>query len=577
MKLSKAFWQTYKEAPSDAEVISHKLLVRAGFIHKTGSGIYSYLPMAQRTIKKIENIIREELDAIGAQELEMSFVTPAQLWKESGRWDSMGPEMLRVKDRKENDFCLSPTNEESITDIFRKAITSYKQLPVSLYQIKTKFRDEIRPRFGLMRGKEFIMKDAYTFSMDKKCLDEQYQLYYKAYSNILNRMGLEHIIVEADPGSMASGDAQTHEFQVIADSGEDTVVQAKGAGYAANLEKASTDRQNLKFSPSSEVEEVLTEDTQTCEAVAKLLDIPITQTIKALMYKASYGEKSANYMLLLLGDDSLNELKLKNFLKADAVQALSVYEMKSLGLIKGYMSPYGITEKISFIFDKTIDPDCGYVAGANKENYHIKGFTPSRDVETFKRADLRMAKAGDYAPNSDQLIEFKKGIEVGHIFQLGDKYTKSMKASVLTQSGKKESPLMGCYGIGVTRTMAAAIEQSHDENGIIWPASIAPYSVYFAVIGKKDTTKKLADEIYGEMTSKNIEVLYDDRGFGPGPMFKDADLLGLPVRVVLGERDYSSSGELEVKVRATGETFKVKKEGLVGKVTALLDSLMSLK
>lgn len=573
MKLSKAFWQTYKEAPSDAEVVSHKLLVRAGFIHKTGSGIYSYLPMAQRTIRKIEAIIREELDAIGAQELEMSFVTPAQLWKESGRWESMGPEMLRVKDRKQNDFCLSPTNEESITDIFRKAITSYKQLPVSLYQVKTKFRDEIRPRFGLMRGKEFIMKDAYTFSLSKECLDEQYDLYYKAYTRILERMGLEHIIVEADPGAMASGDAKTHEFQVIADSGEDTVVQSKAANYAANLEKASTVRPKLEFAPSSEIKEVETKNAQTCEEVSKLLELPITQTIKSLAYKATYGQKTANYMLLLLGDDSLNELKLKNFLKADSVQPLNSEELESLGLVKGYMSPHGVKEKISYIVDKAIDPECGYVAGANKEDYHIEGFTPSRDIDSFKTCDLRMARPGDLVPGTDQPIEFKKGIEVGHIFQLGNKYTKAMNATVLNQNGKKEFPLMGCYGIGVTRTMAAAIEQNHDENGIVWPASIAPYQVYFAVIGKKEATKELAEEIYTELSSNKVEVLFDDRGFGPGPMFKDSDLLGLPIRVVLGERDYAASGDLEIKVRSTGETFKCKKEELVQKVSDLLVSL----
>lgn len=575
MKLSKAFWQTYKEAPSDAEVASHQLLMRAGFIHKTGAGIYSYLPMAVRTIKKIENIIREELDKIDAQELDMSFVTPADLWQESGRWETMGPEMLRVQDRKQNDFCLSPTNEESITDVFRKSISSYKQLPVSLYQIKAKFRDEIRPRFGLMRGKEFIMKDAYTFSMDKACLDEQYELYYKAYSKILERMGLEYIVVEADPGAMASGNAKTHEFQVIADSGEDVVVQAKATGYAANLEKAATVRPELKFTPESEIEEVITEEMPTCEQVAKHLDIPVHQTLKTLVYRAFYGQKKVIYMILMLGDDKLNEIKLKNFLKADKVEVAAEEDLKEFNLIKGYMSPYGVEGKISFLLDDSIDPKSSFVVGANKENYHLKGFTPSRDLGSFKTVDLRMASVGDLAPNSTETIEFRKGIEVGHIFQLGDKYTKSMKATVLNQNGKKEFPLMGCYGIGVTRTMAAAIEQHHDENGIIWPAAIAPFHVYLAVIGKKAETKQMAGEIYEQLKEAGVETLYDDRGMGPGPMFKDADLLGLPVRIVLGERDFAESGELEIKIRKTGETFKVAKSELVEKTKQILTGLMS--
>lgn len=573
MRLSKALWQTYKEAPSDAEIPSHQLLIRAGLIHKTAAGIYTYLPFAVRTLQKIENIIRKELDKIGAQELAMSFVTPSELWQESGRWDTMGPEMLRIKDRKQNDFCLSPTNEETVTDVFRKSASSYKQLPVNLYQITTKFRDEIRPRFGLMRGKEFTMKDAYTFSMDKVCLDEQYENYYKAYSNIFENMGLEYIIVEADPGAMAAGDAKTHEFQVVADSGEDVVVQAKEIGYAANLEKAVTKRANLNLAPSSNIEEVETKELPTCEQVAKLLNIPIEQTLKTLVFTASYGEKEVHYVMLVLGDDELNEIKLKNHLKADRVTPAKESVLAELGLVKGYMSPYKMTGKASVLLDSAIDLDKGYVVGANKEDFHLRGFTPSRDLENFKVADLRMAKEGDVASDGKTPVEFRKGIEVGHIFQLGNKYTKSMEASVLAQSGKKEFPLMGCYGIGVTRTMAAAIEQNHDENGIVWPAQIAPYQVYLAVIGKKDETKNLANEIYHSLLDDDVEVLYDDRGMGPGPMFKDADLLGLPVRVLLGERDYEKTQELEVKVRKTGEVIKVKKEELASKLDEILKGL----
>ncbi len=573
MKLSKSFWQTYKEVPHDAEIPSHQLLMRAGFLQKETGGIYSYLPMAVRVIEKIKNIIREELNMIDSQELLMNIVTPSEVWEESGRWETMGLEMLRFQDRKGADFCLSPTNEETITNIFKKTTTSYKNLPVSLYQINTKFRDEIRPRFGLMRGREFIMKDAYTFHMDKSCMDVEYDKFYQAYSNIFTRMKLEHIIVEADAGAIGSADSKTHEFQVIADNGEDTVVEAKELNFAANLEKAQTYRLGLEFTDACEVEEIETVNLASCEHVCASLAVPVYQSLKTLVMTASYGEKKANYMIMILGDDELNEIKLHNFLKADSIEVAKEEVLKSLETPKGYMSPLGLNGKISVLFDEAIDVEKSFIVGANKENYHVKGFVPSRDVEKYKIADLRLAKEGDLAHDKKTPVKFRKGIEVGHIFQLGNKYTKSMKATVLDQNGKKVTPLMGCYGIGVTRTMAAAIEQNHDENGIIWPAPIAPFDIYFAVIGKKDETKSLSNEIYQDLKRSGVDVLFDDRGMGPGPMFKDADLLGLPVRAVLGERDYNATGELEVKVRSTGESFKVKKEELVTKVKELLKGL----
>jgi prolyl-tRNA synthetase len=573
MKLSKSFWQTYKEIPHDAEIVSHQLLLRAGLIFKTGAGIYSYLPMATKVIRKIENIIRDELNKIGAQELIMSFVTPAELWKDSGRWEDMGPEMLRIKDRKDNDFCLSPTNEETVTDIFRKTVSSYKSLPVNLYQINTKFRDEIRPRFGLMRGKEFTMKDAYSFHFDKTCFDKTYEDYYQAYSNIFKRMGLEFIIVEADGGAMAASGSKTHEFQVVADSGEDVVVEAKSLGYAANIEKAVTYRANLTSKEACELKEIETKNLQTCQDVCDFLKIPVYQSLKTLLMTALYGQKEVHYMVMLLGDDELNEIKLKNFLKADHIAAAKDTILSDLGVPKGYMSPLGLNGKVNVLFDAAIDLEKSYVVGANKENYHAEGFVPARDVEKYKSSDFRLAKEGDVAHDRKTPVHFRKGIEVGHIFQLGDKYTKSMQATVLDQNGKNLIPLMGCYGIGVTRTMAAAIEQNHDENGIIWPAPIAPFDVYFAMIGKNADTKKLAEEIYQDLIKANIEVLYDDRGMGPGPMFKDADLLGLPIRIVLGERDYLESGELEVKVRKTGDVLKVKKDNIIQEVKVILAKL----
>ncbi len=573
MKLSRAYWKTLRESPADAEIISHELLMRAGFLHKSAAGLYSYLPFAVKTIQKIEKIIREELDKIDSQEITMSIVTPGELWKESGRWDSQEGLMLRFEDRMGRDVCISPTNEEAVTDIFRKSVSSYKELPVSLYQINTKFRDELRPRYGLMRGREFVMKDAYTFSLDKECLDRVYNDFYKAYSAIFSRMGLEFITVEADGGAMADGDAKTHEFQVIADSGEDLVIEAKEINYAANIEKAITFRPELDFTSKSELTDVETKAMASCEDVAKFLNIPVYQTLKTLIYTATYGKKAVNYMVMILGDDSVNEVKLKNFLKADHITHANDNALMSLGLPKGYMSPIGFDEKISVIFDQAISKDHSYVVGANKDQFHTKGFCISRDVSKFKTADLRLAKEGDLAHDKKTPVKFRKGIEVGHIFQLGDKYTKSMNATVLDENGKKIIPLMGCYGIGVTRTMAAAVEQSHDENGIIWPASIAPFHVYLVAIAKSDEAMKKAEEIYKMLKENNIEVVFDDRKGGPGPKFKDADLLGLPIRVTFGERDFNESGELEVKVRKTGEQFKIKTENLVSQIKEKLKEL----
>ena len=571
MKLSKSFWQTLKESPSDAEIISHKLSLRAGLMSKSASGLYNLLPFGQIVVRKIENIIREEHEKINSQEIALSFVTPSELWKESGRWESMGAEMVRFKDRKNNDFCLSPTNEEAVVDVFRKSISSYKSLPVNLYQIKSKVRDEIRPRFGLMRCKEFIMKDAYSFSIDKASLDQEYDNYYKAYTSIFNRLGLEFSIVEADGGNMASGGAKTHEFQVIADAGEDLIVYAPKSKYAANIEKAQTKRDQLKFKEVCDLKEIKTKGLSTCKDVCSMLGIPTHQSLKTLVYTASFKAKEVNYMIMLLGDDDLNEIKLKNFLKADEITAADASVLKELELPKGFMSPLGKTG-ISIILDSEIDAGASYIVGANKVDFHTEGFTPSRDIESFKTADLRIAKANDLTLDGDA-VTFKRGIEVGHIFQLGDKYTKAMGVSVLDKNGKKVTPLMGCYGIGITRTMASAIEQCHDDNGIIWPKSIAPFQIYFSKIGKKDETHQACEEIYNELKASGLETLYDDRGLGPGPMFKDADLLGLPIRVVFGERDFEKDKTLEIKLRKTGESFKVTRENLIPKLNEALAGL----
>lgn len=572
MRLSQGFWQTYKETPNDAEIPSHQLMMRAGLIHKTAGGLYTYLPMAFRSIKKIEKIVREELDRIGCYEVQMSVITPAELWKETGRWEAMGPQMLRIKDRAERELCVSPTNEETVTDVFRKTINSYKQLPVCLYQINTKFRDEIRPRFGLLRGREFTMKDAYSLHMDKDCLNAFYEKMYGAYVAIFKRMGLDFIVVEADGGAMAAGGAKTHEFQLVADIGEDTLVTVPATGYAANIEKAPTQRPGLKPQPASDLTKFSTPNQKTCEEVAAAHGFDITHTLKALVMQVIRGEKTHYYMVMLLGDDQLNEVKFKNAMAADHARPAQAHELEKLGLIKGFMGPTVEVQGLSVVYDLTVDMNSSYVVGANVAEHHMKGFVPSRDTKgNVKSLDLRLAKEGDVM--NGQPIVMKKGIEVGHVFQLGDKYTKSMGATVLNAQGKAITPLMGCYGIGTTRTLAAAIEQNHDQDGIIWPAAIAPYDVYFGVIAKSEETKKVAEEIYQTFLAAGIEVLYDDRGMGPGGMFKDADLMGLPLRVVLGERDFAATGEIEIKVRKTGETVKVQKNALVATLKEKLQSL----
>lgn len=561
MRLSQGYWQTLKETPSDADVVSQQLMMRAGLIFKTGAGLYTYQPMALRSLKKIEKIIREELDKINCFEVSMPVVTPAELWQESGRWDGMGGQMLKAKDRAEREVCLSPTNEETVTDLFRRTVNSYKQLPVCLYQINTKFRDEIRPRFGLLRAREFTMKDGYSFHLDKASLDTFYDQIYVAYENIFMRMGLEFIAVEADGGAMAGGGAKTHEFQVIADNGEDCVVTVPRTKFAANIEKAVTIRKNIPILYENELQKFSTPNQTTCEEVCAHHGFSITQSLKSIVINAIINGKVQYFMVMLLGDDSLNEVKLKNKINAEHIRPAQQNELDSLGLIKGFMGPMTSAE-LKVIYDEAIDMNASFVVGANEAQYHLKGFVPSRDTKAKHfRADLRMAKEGDFI-GEDQIV-LKRGIEVGHIFQLGDKYTKSMKVTVLNEKGQGVTPIMGCYGIGVTRILASAIEQNNDKDGMIWPPSISPYDVYLCFIGKTPEIKTLAEELNSEIKNAGLETLFDDRQLGPGQMFKDADLIGLPIRVVLGERDFNATGEIEIKIRKTGETLKVKKNDLV--------------
>jgi prolyl-tRNA synthetase len=571
MKLTQGFWQTYKEVPADAEIPSHQLMIRAGLIHKSGAGLYNYLPMGLRSIRKVENIIRQELDKIGCFEITMSVVTPGELWQETGRWDKMGGLMLRFKDKKDADLCISPTNEEAVTDIFRKTTKSYKQLPVKLYQINTKFRDEIRPRFGLMRGREFTMKDAYTFHMDKACLDKVYQEMYDAYTAIFTRLGLEFIPVEADGGAMATSDSKTHEFQVVANAGEDLIIYAPEVGYAANVEKAQTKRAALSFDTNSvALKEVSTPQKTTIEEVCTFLNKAQHHSLKSLVYSATYGNEVKMVMVLLLGDDSVNEIKLAGHLKCDHLIAATDEQMGKANFVKGYIGPVGLLGDMRMIFDTSINLDAFYVTGANKKDTHFEGYSPKRDNQNLEVANIRMSKSGDLTLDGKASVVEKRGIEVGHVFQLGDLYTKKMKVGILDQNGKLVTPLMGCYGIGVTRVVAAAIEQNHDENGIVWPKALAPYQVYYATIVKSEEYTKVANEIYEQLLSAGIEVVYDDRNVGPGNKFKDADLLGLPFRLVLGERDFTASGELEIISRKTGTVQKVKRDEVVSTLLALL-------
>jgi prolyl-tRNA synthetase len=571
MKLSEGFWQTYKEFPSEATIPSHQLMLRAGLIHKSQAGLYNFLPMGLRSLRKVENIVREEMNKIGAMEICMTIVTPGELWQESGRWDAMEGLMLKIKDRAGRDICLSPTNEEMVVDIFRKTVKSYKQLPLSLYQINTKFRDEIRPRFGIMRAREFLMKDAYSFHENWESLEKVYQDYYRAYTNCFKRMGLRFMAVEADAGAMGDSRNKTHEFQVLATAGEDKVIVCKEAGYAANLEKAQTRRKTPDFNLSGDpVEMVETGQAETIEDISEFLSILPHQCLKCLVYKGITGNTEEILLAVLLGDDQLNEIKLKNKSGHEHLKAISTEELGHLGIYKGQIGPLKLGAPARIIFDKAINMEAAYVTGANRKGHHFTMFVPKRDMEeSFEMADIRLSQAGDFYNHNgmDFEVEEVAGIEVGHIFQLGDKYTKSLCAKVLDKNGKEFLPLMGCYGIGVSRIVAAAIEQNHDENGIIWPLSIAPYQIYFVILAKSPGFVKVAEEIYEELQGQGIEVLLDDReGLSAGNKFKDSDLLGLPLRLVLGERDFSQDQVLELKVRKTGEVKKIKLPDLLSAI-----------
>jgi len=548
MRYSQYFLPTLKETPGDAEVASHQLMARAGMIRKVAAGVYDYLPFGLRVIRKVENIVREEMNRAGAIELLMPAVNPADLWQQSGRWQQYGKELLRFKDRKETDFCIGPTHEEVVTEIVRGTVNSYRQLPLNLYQIQTKFRDEIRPRFGLMRGREFIMKDAYSFDVDDAGADLSYRKMYNAYRRIFERCGLQFRAVEADSGAI--GGSFSHEFMVLAETGEDAIVSCNCCDYAANVEKAEVRAPTGEAAPPAmELGKVKTPNLKSIEDVAAFLNENPQKMVKTLMLQ---NEREENVAVLLRGDHKLNEVKLCNFLGCNHLQMADEALVRKLtGAPTGFSGPIGLTCRV--LADQALAIMSDFGLGANEENFHLTGANHGRDFQVEAFVDLREAMAGDPCPRCEGKLESWRGIEVGHVFKLGTKYSEAMHATVLDAQGKERTLIMGCYGIGVGRTAAAAIEQNHDENGIIWPMPLAPFQVIVTLLNPNDETVLAAGEaLYEQLVAEGLEVLLDDRDERPGSKFKDAELLGIPLRVTIGARGLKEQS-FELQERQTGE------------------------
>ena len=574
MKASQTFLATLKEAPADAEVVSHQLMVRAGLIRKLSAGIYNYLPLGLKVIRKVENIIREEMNRAGAIELLMPIVQPAELWQETGRWEKMGPELLRIKDRHERDFLIQPTSEEVITDLARTEIKSYKQLPINFYQIQTKFRDERRPRFGIMRGREFSMKDAYSFDRDHDGLKRSYALMFDAYVRIFKRMGLTFRAVTADNGAIGGSGSQ--EFHVIADTGEDAIVYCPNSDYAANLEAAeSLSLVTKRDAPKEVMKKVSTPEQKRCEDVARFLKISLTQTIKSLVLAVDQEHGPATFfMLLLRGDHELNEIK------ASKVPGLTAFRFACDEEVKaachspvGYLGPVGLSSNVQIVADRTVANMSDFVCGANEAGYHLTGVNWGRDLPEPIIADIRNAVAGDPSPDGKGVVDICRGIEVGHVFQLGTRYSEAMKCTYLDENGKSQPMVMGCYGIGVTRLLGAAIEQGHDEKGILWPISMAPFELVICPVGydKSELVRQAADDLHQQLQNAGIDVVLDDRGERPGAMFADWELIGATYRVVIGERSLKE-GNVEFQGRRESTAQLVPVNEITEKVVAIIRS-----
>lgn len=562
MRTSQYLLPTLKESPADAQIISHQLMLRAGMIRKLASGLYSWLPLGLRVLRKVETIVREEMDRTGAQELLMPAVQPSELWEESGRWQQYGPELLRITDRHNREFCIGPTHEEVITDLVRYELKSYKQLPATFYQIQTKFRDEIRPRFGIMRAREFLMKDAYSFHNSPECLQKTYDTMYDCYSRIFSRMGLEFRAVHADTGSI--GGNASHEFHVLADSGEDAIAFSSDSNYAANVELAEAITTKERDAATQTMAIVDTPNQHSIEEVSRYLNIQPSQTLKTLLVKGSDEIEAEVVALVLRGDHELNEIKAE---KLDMVFSPLTFasddEIKAAaGCDAGSIGPVGLS--IPMIVDRSAAVCSDFVCGANVNGQHLTGVNWDRDVKLNDIADIRNAIDGDPSPDGKGSLSIKRGIEVGHIFQLGTKYSEAMNANVLADNGKAETMTMGCYGIGVSRVVASAIEQNHDDNGIIWPAAIAPFKVAIVPMNmhKSERVRETAEQLYTDLTSAGIEVLFDDRKERPGVMFANMELIGIPYRIVIGERSLDK-GVFEFKARTDSEAKEIAVDDII--------------
>jgi len=549
MLLSKYLAPTLRDTPADAEVISHKLLLRAGYIRRVSSGIYDLLPLGLKVLRNIETIIREELDQSGAQELLMPIVQPAELWQESQRWKKYGKELLRLKDRHNHEACLGPTHEEVVCDLIRRDLRSYRQLPLTVYQIQSKFRDEVRPRFGLMRGREFTMKDAYSFHVDEACLNAEYQNMFETYGRIFTRLGLKFRAVEADTGSI--GGKKSHEFHVLAQSGEDLIMHCSACDYAANQEKAVSKKETPHETNTQDYEEIVTPNTKVATEIASLLSISSSQVIKTMAYIVEGGEYDGQCIFACVrGNDHIQEIKLIRALGADTIHLAEESHIQNLETVSGYIGPIGL--KIPVWLDQQLSTAQDMVCGANKVDTHLQHVNVERDIHTFQTADLRNVQEGETCIHCGHVIQSSRGIEVGHIFTLGDVYSQAMKVGFLNQQGRQATTTMGCYGIGVSRLIAAVVEQCHDDAGICWPQQISPFQISLISLGQSERVKVASKDLYDQCRNAGISVLWDDRKERPGVKFCDAELMGFPMQIIVGERSLKE-GHVEFKLRTADE------------------------
>ena len=572
MLATKLYAPTLREVPSDADVVSQQLMLRAGFMRKTANGLYSFLPLGWRSIKKIEAIVREEMDRASAQEIMMPILQPAEIWKESGRWNAYGAEMMRINDRHDNEFCLGPTHEEMITTLVKNEINSYRQLPVNLYQIQSKFRDERRPRYGLMRSREFIMKDAYSFDVDEAGLEESYKSMYDAYTRIFNRCGLTFRPVEADSGAI--GGSGTHEFMAIAEAGEADIVYCTKCDYAANIEIGKPGIMKQEEEALQELSVVDTPNASSIEAVGEMLNLPLHKTIKAVVFSID----GKVVLAIVRGDHEVNEVAVQHAVLGSVEPEMATpEELEKVGLTAGFISPVGLeqTEEFAIVVDESVMETYNVCGGANKKDAHYININPKRDfnVEDIIVAPIRLITKDDVCPTCGGSLEHAKGIEVGQVFKLGTKYSEALQATFLDQNGRPNPMIMGCYGIGVSRTLAAAIEQYHDENGIIWPRSIAPFEAVIVPINAKDEALMSTSEtIYSALQEAGVDVLLDDRKDRAGVKFKDADLIGYPLRITVSKNTLENN-EVEIQIRKTGEALSCAIDSVATKVTELLQNL----